>query len=172
MAINPRRLIALLLHLIVLKPLLHLVFGLNVRGRENFPDRGPCILAANHNSHLDVLMIHAALPARLIGSAHVVAAFDYFSRHRLLFATVDFLFQPVWLDRESGSSDCMDRMCAYLDAGESIIIFPEGTRGEAGQLGDFHCGVGKLAATHPEVPLLPVFLRGSERALPRKARDT
>ncbi len=98
-----------------------------------------------------------------------MAAYDYFSHHRLLFATVDFLFQPVWVDRESGSSDCMDRMCACLDAGESIIIFPEGTRGEAGQLGHFHCGVGKLAATHPEVPLLPVFLRGTERALPRKA---
>ena len=53
MAIDPRRLFALLLHLLVLKPLLHLVFGLNVRGRENLPARGPCILAANHNSHLD-----------------------------------------------------------------------------------------------------------------------
>jgi len=169
MAIDPRRLFALLLHLVVLKPLLHLVFGLNVRGRENLPARGPCILAANHNSHLDILVIHAALPTRLIASAHVVAAHDYFSRHRLLFATVNFLFQPVWVDRESGTSDCMDRMSAYLDAGESVIIFPEGTRGKAGQLGQFHCGVGKLAATHPEAPLLPVFLRGTERALPRKS---
>jgi len=60
-------------------------------------------------------------------------------------------------------------MGAFLDASESIIIFPEGTRGEAGQIGSFHGGVGSLAADHPEVPLLPVFLRGTERALPRKA---
>ncbi len=169
MAIDPRRLLALLVHLLVLKPLLHLIFGLNVRGRENLPARGPCILAANHNSHLDILVIYAALPVRLIGTAHVVAAHDYFARHGFLFAIVNFLFQPVWVDRESATSDCMARMCAYLDEGESIIIFPEGTRGEAGQLGHFQCGVGKLAASHPEVPLLPVFLHGTERALPRKA---
>ena len=169
MGTEPRRILALVLHLLVLRPLLHLVFGLNVRGRENLPIRGSCILAANHNSHLDILVIYAALPVRLIASAHVVAAHDYFAPHRLLFTTVDFLFQPVWVDREMGGSKCLDQMNALLEAGESIIIFPEGTRGEAGQLGQFRCGVGKVAADHPEIPLLPVFLRGTERALPRQA---
>ncbi|MEN8006262.1 MAG: 1-acyl-sn-glycerol-3-phosphate acyltransferase [Candidatus Krumholzibacteriota bacterium] len=169
MAPDPRRLLALLLHLLVLRPFLHLVFGLNVRGRENLPTRGPCILAANHNSHLDILTIYGALPIRLVMAAHVVAAYDYFARHRLLFATVDFLFKPVWVDRNCRGGDTLDMMNGYLEAGESIIIFPEGTRGEAGQIGNFHCGVGRLAADHPEVPLLPVYLRGTERALPRKS---
>jgi len=169
MAIDLHRLFALSVHLLVLRPLLHLVFGLNVRGRENLPESGPCILAANHNSHLDILVILAALPARRVVATHVVAARDYFARHRLLFAAVDFLFRPVWVDRESGGGDTVQKMSAFLDAGESIIIFPEGTRGEAGQMGHFHGGVGKLATDHPEVPLLPVFLRGTERALPRKA---
>jgi len=169
MAIDLRRPLVLSLHLLVLRPLLHVVFGLNVRGRENLPDRGPCILAANHNSHLDILMIYTALPVRLIATAHVVAAYDYFARHRLLFAVVNFLFRPVWVDRGTGGGDALKRMDAFLAAGESIIIFPEGTRGEAGLLGHFHGGVGKLASGHPEVPLLPLFLRGTERALPRKA---
>ena len=116
MAIDLHRLLALLLHVLVLRPLLHLVFGLNVRGRENLPIRGPCLLAANHNSHLDILMIYAALPARLVATAHVVAAYDYFARHRLIFAAVDFLFRPVWVDRGCGGSDTMKRMGAFLDA--------------------------------------------------------
>ena len=166
---DPHRWLALIAHVLVLRPLLHLVFGLNVRGRENLPIRGPCILAANHNSHLDILVIYAALPVRLVLSAHVVAAQDYFAPHRLLFAVVDFLFKPVWVDRASGGGDCLERMQSHLDAGDSIVIFPEGTRGEAGKLGRFRCGVGKLAAVNPGVPLLPVLLRGTERALPRQA---
>lgn len=169
MSLEARRLPALILHLLVLRPLLHLIFGLNVRGRENLPGDGPCILAANHNSHLDILMIFAALPIRMVASAHVVAAHDYFARRRRLYAVVDFLFRPVWVDREAGDGTTLARMSALLDAGESVIIFPEGTRGEAGCLGLFHGGVGRLAVEHPDAPLIPVHLRGSERALPRKA---
>ncbi|MCP4571150.1 MAG: hypothetical protein GY838_02235 [bacterium] len=166
---DPRRWLALFAHMLVLRPLLHLVFGLNIRGKENLPVQGPCILAANHNSHLDILVTYAALPVRLILSAHVVAAQDYFAPHRLLFAVVDFLFKPVWVDRASGGGDCLERMNSHLDAGDSIIIFPEGTRGEAGKLSRFRYGVGKLASENPGIPLLPVLLRGTERALPRKA---
>ena len=93
-----------------------------------------------------------------------MAAHDYFARHRRLFAVVDFLFRPVWVDRETGGGDALEQMEAILDAGESIIIFPEGTRGEAGRLGRFRGGVGRLVAERPEVPLLPVFLHGTERA--------
>jgi len=169
MAGKPTRWLALLIHLLVLRPFLHLAFGLNARGRSNLPERGPFILAANHNSHLDVFVIVASLPLRLVTRTHVVAAGDYFARHRVPFAILDFLLKPVWIDRKSGSRDPLVRMNTLLEAGESIIIFPEGTRGTAGRMGGFQRGVGKLALDHPEAPLLPVYLRGAERAMPRES---
>ncbi|MCP4547698.1 MAG: hypothetical protein GY835_14655 [bacterium] len=167
MATRLRNLPRLLLHLLVLRPLLHLIFGLSVRGQANLPERGPFILAANHNSHLDILMLCAALPVRLLGSTHVVAARDYFSRFPRLFAVIDYLLRPVWVDRGTGGKAALEKMGELLDRGENIIIFPEGTRGEAGKLARFHSGVGRLVVTHPEAQLVPAFLLGSERALPR-----
>lgn len=169
MARNFHKLIRLLPHLLLLRPMVHIIFGLNVRGGDNLPGKGPFVIAANHNSHLDILVLLAALPVRLIAGIHVVAAHDYFSRHRLLFALINYLFQPVWVDRQATSGGTLQRMGAILDGGESVLIFPEGTRGEAGRMGHFHDGVGRLVADRPEVPLLPVFLRGPERAMPRQA---
>ena len=169
MAPRLRNLPRLLVHTLLLRPLLHLIFGLGVRGAENLPRRGPFVVAANHNSHLDVLMLCGALPLRLLGDVHVVAARDYFARRRRLFAFLDWLFRPVWVDRDAGGGDVLERMGGVVDAGGIVIIFPEGTRGEAGVLGRFHSGVGRLVADRPHVPLVPAFLAGSDRALPRSS---
>ena len=169
MGADLRFLLRVTVHLLVLRPLLHLIFGLSVRGRENLPRHGSFILAANHNSHLDILLLFASLPLCTLARTHAVAAKDYFAPHKKLFAAVSFLFQPVWVDRQQRDSDPVATMSRWLAAGENIVIFPEGTRGEAGTIAEFFCGVGKLVARHPEVPVLPVFLLGTERALPRKA---
>jgi len=147
---------------------LHLIFGLSVRGKDNLPESGPFVLAANHNSHLDILMLCSVLPLCLLRDVHVVAASDYFAQHKRLFAFLDWLLQPVWVDREAAGDDVIGRMGEIVDAGESLLIFPEGTRGEAGVLGHFHTGAGRLIAERPNVPLLPAFIRGSERAMPRR----
>lgn len=167
MAPSLRDLPRLLVHLLLLRPLLHLVFGLNVRGTENLPARGPFVVAANHNSHLDILMLCSALPLRMTCRVHVVAARDYFARHQRLFALLDWLLRPVWVDRDSGGGDVVARMGEAVDGGGIVIIFPEGTRGDAGVMGRFHSGVGRLVVDRPGTPLVPAFILGSERAMPR-----
>ena len=164
-----RSLFRLLLHVLLVRPLVHLFFGLNVRGRENLPDRGPFILAANHNSHLDILLLFAALPLREQCRTHAVAAKECFAHNSLIFAIVNFLFRPVWVERESRTGDPMREMRERLAAGENVVIFPEGTRGEAGKIGRFHIGAGRLVADQEGVPFLPVFLLGPESAMPRRA---
>ncbi len=62
-----------------------------------------------------------------------------------------------------------DRLRAWLDAGHSVVIFPEGTRGEAGKITSFHRGVGRLLASRPGLAVIPAFLLGPERALPRQS---
>jgi len=158
-----------LVHLILFRPLLRLIFGVNLRGRENLRGLDRFIIVSNHNSHLDTMVLFATLPARQIARTHPVAAADYFRKSRALFAMVDFLFRPVWVDREDGGGKALPEILRALETGANLILFPEGTRGEPGEMTPFRRGIGHIAAAHPEIPVLPVFLEGPERALPRKA---
>ncbi|HSR88012.1 MAG TPA: 1-acyl-sn-glycerol-3-phosphate acyltransferase, partial [Pontiella sp.] len=157
------------LHLLLIRPLLRLLFGVNVVGRENLDGLGRFILVANHNSHLDIFLLYSALPLCKITRTHPVAARDYFQKPPWLFKIVQFLMQPVWVDREESGIAGVREIQRRLDDGHSIIIFPEGTRGAAGQLQEFHGGIGLIAGHNPDIPVVPVYLEGPERALPKEA---
>jgi 1-acyl-sn-glycerol-3-phosphate acyltransferase/thymidylate kinase len=155
------------IHLLLLRPLLRLFFGVSVEGREHLAGLEQFILAANHNSHLDLPVLFGLLPVARIRTTHPVAARDYFGRRAVLFRLVDYLFKPIWVVRGEPSGKAVDEMLHRLADGHSIIIFPEGTRGTPGEIGRFRTGVGRLVEKHPGVPALPVFLCGPERALPK-----
>ena len=157
------------MHLLVLRPLLRLVFGVIVEGREHLAGLEQFVLAANHNSHLDVLLLFNVLPVAKIPSTRPVAAADYFRRRRVLYRVVDAVFRPIWVVRGEGAGTALDAMARTLESGGSILIFPEGTRGTPGEIGRFRSGVGRLAERNPELPTIPVFLHGPERALPRNS---
>lgn len=158
-----------LIHVILVRPFLRLFFGVNVAGAENLADLDQFILIANHNSHLDVLVLFCILPVKHIATTHPVAAEEYFSRWEILFRAVDYLLQPIWVVRGAKVKDPLEGMKERLDAGRSIIIFPEGTRGTPGQIEKFKTGVGRLAAEYGHIPVVPVFLSGPERAFPKKS---
>ena len=157
------------LHLLLIRPLLRLLFGVNVVGRENLEGLDRFVLAANHNSHLDIFLLYSALPPSRIARTHPVAARDYFEKPPWLFKMVQFLLQPVWVDREESGIAGIKEIQRRLDDGHSIIIFPEGTRGAAGELQEFRGGIGLIAGHNPDIPVVPVYLEGPERALPKAA---
>lgn len=157
----------LLLHLGLLRPLLKLIFGVNIDGRENFEDLDQYMIVANHNSHLDILLLFSILPVRQILKTRPVAAQDYFGARPLLYHVVDYLFRPLWIVRGERGGGSLERMKRELGSGHSLIIFPEGTRGSPGQLGKFRTGVGRLAEEFHDIPTIPVFLSGPEKALPK-----
>jgi 1-acyl-sn-glycerol-3-phosphate acyltransferase len=158
-----------LFFLMVVRPVVLVVLGLNVRHRERLPKSGPAMVIANHNSHLDTLVLMTLFPPRLLGRLRPAAAMDYFLGNRFLawFARNIMGIIPVARRGEVGEADPLAGCHAALDEGSIVVFFPEGSRGEPEKRGRFRSGIFFLAGRHPEAAVVPVFLHGLGKALPR-----
>jgi len=161
--------IKIFIHLFFLRPLIKLLFGVNLIGKENIFNLNRYIIIANHNSHLDILLLFYLLPLKQIQITHPVAAEEYFSKPKILFRLVNYLFRPIWVTRGDPESrtECMNEIQDKLSSGHNIIIFPEGTRGVPGEIQTFKCGVGRIAEQFPHIPIVPVYISGTERSFPK-----
>lgn len=129
------------------------------------------VFFANHSSHLDFLTIWAVLPGSLRSRLRPIAAADYWGSG-LKGRLATSLFRPYLVERGKGGSGSrpggqLEGMLAVLDAGDSLAIFPEGTRGDGHEIAPFHKGLAKLAHLRPDVPIVPVALANLGRILPK-----
>jgi long-chain acyl-CoA synthetase len=134
-----------------------------IEGRANVPRDTHFIVAANHESHLDMGLAKAALgmPGE---DLHALAAADYFFDTPAKRAFFGSFTNLVPMERNGSLKDSMRRALRLLEQGKSVLIFPEGTRSRTGSMQPFHRGLGHLAL-QARVGVVPVHL-STHHALP------
>ncbi len=132
------------------------------------PD-GPATFFANHTSHLDFVAIWAALPTERRARIRPVAGRDYWEQTPLRQRVARDFFNAVLIERRhvTVATNPLEPMLAALDAGDSLIVFPEGTRSADGQVHEFKSGLFHLARSRPQIPLVPAYLQNLSRILPK-----
>ena len=144
--------------------------ALAVQGLENLAGGGPFVFTPNHSSHFDLLSIAGSIPPALVHRTFAVAAKDYFFNKTLKAIAARAFVNAIPFDRKGRVNESMRHCREVLDTGDSLVIFPEGTRSPTGELQAFKAGVGQLLAGHPAARAVPVYIDGAYRIMPKGSK--
>lgn len=124
---------------------------------------------ANHSSHGDFVLLWASLPDKLRRRTRPVAGADYWQRDGLRRYLISKVFNGVLIDRERATPEHnpLQPMLDALDQGDSLILFPEGTRNLEDGLLPFKSGLYHLTRLRPEIELVPVWIANLNRVMPK-----
>jgi 1-acyl-sn-glycerol-3-phosphate acyltransferase len=126
------------------------------------------IYFANHQSHLDWVLIWAALPTDLRSKTRPIAAKDYWTASPFKHWLTREVFNAVYVARQrSDDQDPLEPLVEALGHGDSLVIFPEGTRSNRGEPQTFKSGLYHLAERFPEVQLVPSWIDNVQRVMPK-----
>jgi 1-acyl-sn-glycerol-3-phosphate acyltransferase len=150
-----------LMKYVFLGPALRLMYRPKTRGLENIPD-GPAILASNHQSFLDDVLLPLMVPRRKVV---FLGKEEYFRKWYLRWFFKGAGVIPVRRENSSASQAALDAGVGALRGGNLIGIFPEGTRSPDGRLYRGKTGVARMAL-EARVPVIPVAVVGTYEAMP------
>ena len=158
-----------LLYLGLMRNFLRVIVGVKFLNKENLKKKKQFIIVSNHNSHLDTMALLSSLSWSQIGKTHPVAAGDYFGKSPLKAALTRFFTNSMLIRRSKsdGSENPITQMGQALDEGKSLILFPEGSRGEPEKMQEFKKGIGVILSKHKDIPYIPVFMSGLGKVLPK-----
>lgn len=143
--------------------------GVRAAWRGTVPKAEPTLYFANHTSHGDFVLLWSALPADLRAITRPVAAADYWQGSRLRRFIGSEVFRALLIERDGGrASNPVQTMAQALVAGDSLIMFPEGTRNTGDELLlPLKSGLFNLARECPQVRFVPVWIENLRRVLPK-----
>ncbi|MCI4439683.1 lysophospholipid acyltransferase family protein [Tibeticola sp.] len=148
--------------------LVRLLTGAQARWVGCPPKAEQRIYFANHQSHADLVLIWAALPEELRAITRPIAAKDYWTKTRFRKWITTEVFHAVYVDRERrGDEDPLAPLIEALEKGDSLILFPEGTRGHGAEPQPFKAGLYNLALRFPDVVLVPTWIDNVQRLMPK-----
>jgi len=153
-----------------------LISGVNVRWVDSEPDARQTVYFANHTSHLDFVVLWSSLPAEIRARTRPVAAQDYWEKGLRQAVAVN-VFQAVLVARrtarqegQASSGDpkqAIEQMLDAMGSDNSLILFPEGTRGTGEEVAAFKSGLYYLCQRRPGLRLVPGYLNNLNRILPK-----
>lgn len=159
----------------ICRPILRFFVGIQYPDCSFLKDEKQFVIIANHNSHLDTLSLLTSLPGDILWRVRPVAAADYFGNTKLKAKLSTFFINTLLINRrpkkedaENGNkNNAMDKMLEAIDEGYSLILFPEGSRGEPEQMSKMKSGIARLLAQRPGLKYVPVFMTGMGTSLPK-----
>ncbi|MBK1616196.1 1-acyl-sn-glycerol-3-phosphate acyltransferase [Rubrivivax gelatinosus] len=153
---------------LLLTLLVRLITGAQGHWKGCPPKAEQRIYFANHQSHLDWMLIWAALPSDLRATTRPIAARDYWTSSKFKAWLTREVFHAVYVSRQrSEDQDPLEPLVEVLEAGDSLVIFPEGTRSNKGLPQPFKTGLYHLAEQFPNVQLIPAWIDNVNRVMPK-----
>ena len=148
--------------------LIRLLTGAQARWQGCPPKAEQRIYFANHQSHADLVLMWAALPEELRSITRPIAARDYWTQTAFKKWITTAVFNAIYVDRvKTSEQDPLEPLIDALTNGDSIILFPEGTRGNQEEPQSFKSGLYNLALKFPHVVLVPAWINNVQRVMPK-----
>lgn len=164
-----KKITKLLFFALIMKPIIFIILGLNIKNRDKLPLKGGAVIAPNHNSHLDTMVIMSLYPLSLIERIRPVGAADYFMKNKILacFSTYCLDLIPLYRDGSTSKEELFTNCHTALNNKDILILFPEGSRGKPEQMSRLKKGLFYMVKDLEDVSVTPIYMEGLGNSLPK-----
>jgi len=158
-----------LFFIFIVRPIVLVISGVSLKGKENLPTKGPAVLVANHNSHLDTMVMMSLFPLKTLEKVRPIGAEDYFCNTPIKNWLSKKLIDIIPLKRRPSKEEGhpFGEIYKALENEQIVLLFPEGSRGDPEVMKPFKTGVAHIAEAYPTVPVVPLHIHGAGKALPK-----